>query len=162
MIRVVVADTGPVHYLYLIGEIGILPALFGEIYIPPEVYSELCHAGAPSTLKNWALNPPSWLRIHDVPAPTVPAVLALDVGERAAIALAEFIHSDLLLVDDRRAVRAAIAKGLGVTGTLGILRIAAEQGRVDIGRAVERLRATNFPYRAEMLEGLLERYRTGQ
>jgi predicted nucleic acid-binding protein len=92
----------------------------------------------------------------------VPAVLALDVGERAAIALAEFIHSDLLLVDDRRAVRAAIAKGLGVTGTLGILRIAAEQGRVDIGRAVERLRATNFPYRAEMLEGLLERYRTGQ
>jgi len=64
-------------------------------------------------------------------------------------------------VDDRKAVRAAIARGLGVTGTLGILRLAAEQGRIDIRQAVERLKATNFRYRAEMLEGLLERYRLG-
>ena len=162
MKRIVVADTGPVHYLFLIGEIEILPAVFGEIHIPREVYSELCHTGAPSPLRNWALNAPIWLRIQDVTAPTEPAMLALGVGERSAIALAEFIHADLLLVDDRKASRAAIARGLDVTGTLGILRFAAEQGRIDIRQAVERLKTTNFRYRAEMLEGLVERFRAGR
>lgn len=162
MNRVVVADTGPVHYLYLIGEIEVLPALFGEIHIPREVYLELCHAGAPRLLRNWALNAPTWLRIQDVAVSAEPAMLALDVGERSSIALAESIRAELLLVDDRKAVRAAIARGLGVTGTLGILRLAAEQGRIDIRHAVERLKATNFRYRPEMLEGLLERFRAGR
>jgi predicted nucleic acid-binding protein len=153
--RVVVADTGPVHYLYLIDEIEILPTVFGEIHIPREVYSELCHAGAPTELRNWAISAPTWLRVEDVSAPTESAMLSLDVGERSAIALAESICADLLLMDDRKAVRAAIARGLGVTGTLGILRLAAEQARIDIRQAVERLRTTNFRYRQEMLDQLV-------
>lgn len=162
MSSVVVADTGPVHYLYLIGEIEILPVVFGEIHIPREVYSELCHAGAPNMLRTWALNPPSWLRIQDVSVSMDPSIMALDVGERASIALAESIHAELLLVDDRKAVRAAIARGLGVTGTLGILRLAAQKGRIDIRQAVGLLKKTNFRYRQEMLDDLLERFRSGQ
>jgi len=89
-------------------------------------------------------------------------MMALGVGERSAIALAQSIHADLLLVDDRKAVRAAVQRGIGVTGTLGILRLAAEQGRIDIRQAIERLKTTNFRYRAEMLDHLLARYRSGQ
>ena len=101
MSSIVVADTGPVHPQYLRDEIEILPEVFGEVHIPREVYSELCHAGAPSLLRNWALDAPNWLRIQDVAAPTEPAMLALGVGERFAIALAESIHADLLVADDR-------------------------------------------------------------
>jgi len=35
--RVVVADTSPILYLHLIGEIDVLPALFGEIHLPTAV-----------------------------------------------------------------------------------------------------------------------------
>ena len=31
---IVVADTGPLNYLVLIGEIEILPVLFGQVFIP--------------------------------------------------------------------------------------------------------------------------------
>jgi hypothetical protein len=40
------------------------------------------------------------------------------IGEKTK----EFIHAALPLVDDRKALRAAIARGLGITGRLGIFR----------------------------------------
>jgi predicted nucleic acid-binding protein len=36
------------------------------------------------------------------------------------------LHADLILVDERKRTSAAIAKGFEVTGTLGILRLAAQ------------------------------------
>jgi predicted nucleic acid-binding protein len=49
-------------------------------------------------------------------------------GEAAAIELASRIHADLLLMDDRRRVIAAERQGLNVTGTLGVLDVAADHG----------------------------------
>ena len=39
--RAVVADTGPPHYLILIGAVDVLPQLFGRVLIPGVVASEL-------------------------------------------------------------------------------------------------------------------------
>jgi predicted nucleic acid-binding protein len=33
-VRLVVSDTGPLNYLILIGEIGLLPALFEKVVLP--------------------------------------------------------------------------------------------------------------------------------
>ena len=41
----VVADTGPINYLILIGEIDILPKLFDQIVIPSSVLAELQQIG---------------------------------------------------------------------------------------------------------------------
>ena len=41
----VVSDTSPINYLIRIGEIDLLPKLFGEVLIPPAVLQELQHAG---------------------------------------------------------------------------------------------------------------------
>ena len=38
---VVVADTSPLNYLVLIGELAILPSLYGQVVMPPEVLAEL-------------------------------------------------------------------------------------------------------------------------
>jgi predicted nucleic acid-binding protein len=57
-------------------------------------------------------------------------VEGLDEGEIAAIALATSLPADLLLMDDRKAVITRL-KGLRVTGTLGVLDVAAERGLVD-------------------------------
>ncbi len=39
--QVVIADTGPVNYLILIGHIDILPAMFEQVLLPSAVRGEL-------------------------------------------------------------------------------------------------------------------------
>jgi predicted nucleic acid-binding protein len=159
--RVVVADTSPILYLHLIGEIELLPALFHEIHLPVEVYNELCHPQAPQSLRAWALAKPSWLSIASAPVLTDPETASLDEGERAAIALAEFLLADLVLMDERKGVRVSLRKGFEVAGTLGILDLAARRGLINLAVSFDRLKTTNFRYRPEMLEDLLARLQSG-
>lgn len=152
---VVVADSGPIHYLLLIGRSEILPALFEKVIIPSEVRDELAHPRAPEVVRNWMNAPPAWLELRS-PAGLVDAGLdALDEGERAALALAISLHAGLLLLDDRAGVRLARRMGFRVTGTLGVLRQSAERGLLDLAEALERLKRTNFRYRQEIMDELL-------
>ena len=49
----VVSNTSPINYLVLIGQIDVLPALFGEITIPQAVRDEWTHPDAPAPLRAW-------------------------------------------------------------------------------------------------------------
>ncbi len=84
---VVVADTSPINYLILIGEIGVLQQLFQRVVIPEEVFSELMDTGAPPEVRGWATQHPDWIEIRK--SPSWDATLTdLDAGEASAIALA--------------------------------------------------------------------------
>ena len=48
---IVVADTGPIHYLILCGCIGVLHDLYGTVVLPEAVKSELSHRGAPAEIR---------------------------------------------------------------------------------------------------------------
>ena len=50
---IVVADTGPIHYLILIGEIEVLQTLAGQVIIPQAVLQELQAAAAPEPVRSW-------------------------------------------------------------------------------------------------------------
>lgn len=52
----------------------------------------------------------------------------------------------------------AARRGLHVIGTLGLLGTAADEGRVDFGDAVNRLRKTSFRASDALLRSLLARY----
>jgi predicted nucleic acid-binding protein len=92
-----------------------------------------------------------------------PSLGALDDGEKSAISLGLSVSADLILIDDRRGAAAARDKGLEVTGTLGILDLAARRGMIDFASALARLRATNFRRREELLDALLKQHkRSGQ
>lgn len=69
---------------------------------------------------------------------------ALDLGEREAIALAQVVHAELLLIDDSKGRLEARRLGLRVTGTLGVLKVAAERKLIDVKVVVKSLKATNF------------------
>lgn len=155
----VIADTGPVNYLLLIGHIDILPRLFGTVILPSAVRDELADIGTPSPVRDWIADPPLWIDIRP-PAtrcPSVESLKAFDSGEAAAIALAMELRADLLLMDDREGVIAARRKGFAVTGTLGVLTLAADRRLINLAEAFERLKHTNFRYRQEILDELLEK-----
>ena len=78
-----------------------------------------------------------WLETHNDP-PVFPdsSLDGLDGGEKAPIALAISLSANLLLIDDRAGVAVARGKGLRVTGTPGIVDLAAERGLLDFTEAI--------------------------
>ena len=100
-------------------------------------------------------NLPNWVTVMPTPKTNDVELNSLDQGERAAIALAERLNPTLILMDDRAGVTCARSRGFKVTGTLGLLKIAATRGLLDLAAALERLKTTNFRYWQEMFDELL-------
>lgn len=114
----VVADSSPLIYLSRVGVLHILPVLFGDIVVPTAVWNEAVE-GRPSASGIEKLRKADWLRVVDNPSAAVD--LGLDPGETAAILVAESLHADLLLIDERVGRAVAQERGLAVRGTLGVL-----------------------------------------
>lgn len=152
---IVVADTGPLRYLVLIGHADVLPRLLGAVSVPATVADELRHPNAPDAVRAWVASPPPWFVVHPDPVEPAPELRRLDPGERAAIALARALSAGLLLIDDRAGVAAARERGFRVTGTLGVLIEAASQDLLDLAAAFAALRLTNFHHAPALLDALL-------
>ena len=154
--HLVVADTSPIFYLLSIGHIGLLPLLFGKVFVPDAVQQELCHSAAPTMVRAWANVVPAWAEVTPVEMIDDAALRPLGAGERAAITLALSLHADLILIDERKGTNVALNKGFEVTGTLGVLMLASRRGFVDLAESFSRLKRTNFRYRQNILDKLLD------
>jgi predicted nucleic acid-binding protein len=159
-VRLVIADTGPINYLVLIGRIDLLAELFETVILPAAVRAELTSRNAPPAVQQWIADPPGWLEVSETPLSQNDdaSLKGIDIGERAAIQLAVALRADLLLIDDRKGVHAAERKGLVVTGTLGVLDLAARRGLIDFSQAIAQLRRTNFRIPEALLDALLKRH----
>ena len=129
---IVVADASPLQYLILVDQVALLERLYGSVCVPEVVAAELRAARAPDSVREWLVEPPSWAQIVSV-SPDEAASVAewLDAGERAAIALAERIRADLILIDDADGKAEAARRQFRVTGTLGVLRAGADEGLIN-------------------------------
>jgi len=155
---IIVSDTSPINYLILIGQIDLLPQLFHQIIIPQAVYSELSDMEAPTLVRNWITTPPDWIKIQSVSQIADMIIDLLDPGEREAILLAQEINANLLLLDDMKARRTAIDRGLIITGILGILDQAATMKLIDLPIAVQNLQNTSFWVSDGLLQKLLDNH----
>lgn len=155
---IAVADASPLCYLVLIGEIDLLPKLFGRVLVPHAVITELLHEGAPEAVRVWASNLPAWICAEATPDVLPSGMEKLQAGERAAIVLAESSKADIILLDERAARRVAAQRELRVTGTLGVLAEAATRGFVDLATTVDRLRKTTFRCSPVLLKATLDRF----
>lgn len=151
----VVTDPSPVFYLLSIGRVDLLPALFGTVLLPDAVHQELSHPAAPEFVRAWVRSLPPWLKLQSVAPLEDRTLQSLGAGERAAIALAHTVQAGLILIDERKATRVAIQQGFDVTGTLGILRLAARRNLVDLAACIKALKGTSFRYHQEILDELL-------
>ena len=154
---IVVADTGPVNYLVLSGQIDLAHDLYGALLIPPAVHHELLDARAPAAVRQWAKTPPAWVEVRT--PKDASRFSELGPGEREAISLALETKADVLLIDEAAGRKAAVENGVAVKGTLGILEEAANRNLVDLTQAVSKLRATSIFLSEELVQDALNRYR---
>ena len=136
----VVSDTSPLRELSGIGQLELIPALYGTVLVPPAVVAELSVPVAGFPLLSPANCP--FLRPQ---APTDVLRVAslrvgLDAGEAEAIALAIETRAEALLMDERKGRRVAAELGIRRIGILGILSAAKSRGLVpELRPLVERL-----------------------
>ena len=143
---IVVSDTTIFRYLVLIKAVEVIPRLFDEVHVPTEVIAELGRSQSPTLeiVRQWANSPPPWVRVSRPSQIDDDVLRKLDLGEAQAIALAEEIKADLLLIDEKQGRKVARERGLRVVGTLAVLEEAAVRDYLDIEKAIDRLRDERF------------------
>ncbi|MBI3490947.1 MAG: DUF3368 domain-containing protein [Acidobacteria bacterium] len=153
---IVVSDTSPLNYLVLIDLQHILPRLFERILIPEAVRQELQSTAAPDAIKRFLEAEPAWLETR-LASEIDPKLLQLDPGEREAIALALAASADVVLLDERKGRQAARERRLAVSGTLGVLDLAARRGLVSFSEALLRLERTTFRASPRLISRIREK-----
>jgi predicted nucleic acid-binding protein len=144
------------NYLVLIEAVELLPRLYTRVLLPCAVWEELNHPRTPEAVRLWMSQLPTWLEIICPASPLDTELSNLDTGEAQAIALALERRADLPLIDERDGTATALARGVTVTGTLGVLDRAAKLGLVDLPAAFTRLCQTTFRCPVRLLITLLE------
>lgn len=132
----VICNTSPLQYLYQSDGLELLAELFGQVQVPEAVAVELnegrrrnVHLPDPTALP--------WLTIRSVRDRTLmPLVTNMGDGEMEVLALGLETPDALLILDDRRARRHALALGLKFSGTLGIMLLAKERGVLEAVKPV--------------------------
>lgn len=150
----VIADISPLIVLVNIGHVEVLPKLFGRIVIPPAVAQELTFPPRPQAVRDFAATPPPWLRIER--PSIVQPIPELHPGETEALSLALELHADLVLIDERRAYREAVARKLNAIGTIRVLERAAAEKFLDLREAFNRLTKTDFWISQKLLDERLK------
>jgi predicted nucleic acid-binding protein len=152
----VIADSSPLIVLANIGAIEVLPSLFGQVTIPPQVAAELSQGNRPKVVQDLIANKPAWLNVQ---SPSVnEQIPLLQEGEIAAINLAREMKADLLLIDEIEGRKAAAARKIPLTGTIGVLEMAAKANLLDLKEAFEKVKQTDFWISPKLLDERLKIY----
>jgi uncharacterized protein len=141
----VICDTSPIQYLHQVGLLSILPALIGEITIPPAVVNELA-VGRELGISLPGIEQLDWIAVQQ-PAGQValPLVNDLGSGEAEVLLLALESREPVVVLDDALARRVAEALDLPLTGTLGLLLDAKQADLItEIKPVLDQLDALRF------------------
>ncbi|MCK4761207.1 MAG: DUF3368 domain-containing protein [Candidatus Aminicenantes bacterium] len=123
----VVADTTPLILLSKISKFDILKSVYGEIIISRGVFEEYERGKQKKYYID--ISHFDWIKIVDITnRKPLEFIVDLDKGEAESIVLAEEIKAERLIIDEIRGRNFAKSKGLGITGTIGVLLKAKERG----------------------------------
>ncbi len=147
----IITNTSPLIALERIGQLSLLPKLYGKVVRPQAVLTEIEEGKGKYGISDNLYNA-DWLETVKDP-PEMNLRRELGAGETAVIALAVRDNADLVILDDLAARNVAIELGLSVSGTLGILLAAHKRGLLkDITLAVDALTMTGFRVSQNIME----------
>lgn len=124
---IVVSNSSPLIVLTKIGHLDLLAKLYGTITITPQVQAEVVRAGQglPGAAE---VSTASWIIVRPVDSiaklKDIQSNLGLGIGEASAIVLAKELRANVILLDDRKARRAAREEDLTALGSVGVLESA--------------------------------------
>jgi predicted nucleic acid-binding protein len=157
-LRVVVSDTSPLRALAHLEHVNWLEAMFQRVLVPPAVVLELRNPPVsyrPVDISIWPFlemrSPRDLGRVEELRS-------MLDAGEAEAIALAEELRAEVVLVDELAGREVAHRCGFTVLGTLGVLVRAKERGFLSaVAPLLDRLRSElNFHVSVDLRRRILE------
>lgn len=123
-----VVNASPVILLGKVEHLGLLEALCARMVIPAAVVSEVCADPHRDAGQDWLKNQ-AQAHIHDV-GPIDPLITTWDlgIGESKVLTWAREHSGYEAILDDRAARNCAMALGIPVRGTLGVILLAKREG----------------------------------
>jgi hypothetical protein len=154
-VKPVITNNTPLAALWSVGYLALLRDLFKEVWAPQAVCDEFL--AAEPALRQATLESSPWIRCVSLQNPQHVAVyIGLDRGEAEVLSLAEESEPRLIIMDELRGRRYAQRLGLPLTGTLGVLLLAKEQGLIPaIKPLVEALLNAGLYLTPELIEKAL-------
>lgn len=126
----VVSNTTPIISLLKLNKLDLLKKLYNEVTIPFAVYEEIEKGAIKSYYQN--LKEFSWINITKIRnKESLDYFFELDKGEAEVLILAHEINADLVIIDELAGRRYAENLNLKLTGTLGILLKAKQNGIIS-------------------------------
>ena len=126
---IVFSNTTPFIALSSINQLDLLPKMFGQIHVVNEVIEE-CAEGGHIIVPDLHTLP--WvIKVSSTEQITISILLELDKGEKHTLQMAKAMQADRVVIDEKIGRDVAEYIGLEVTGTLGILLKAKQQGWID-------------------------------
>jgi predicted nucleic acid-binding protein len=155
-VRPIIANSTPLVALWVLERLDILRELYGEVLIPPGVQAEFLMAER--ALRQAVLDDAPWIKVVPLANPNrTLAYTALDRGEAEALALAEECEARLVIIDERKGRRYASRLGLPLTGTLGILLLAKNEGLIPaVAPLIDALQEAGLYLDEDLVAGVLE------
>lgn len=156
---IIVSDTSPISNLIIIDQLLILKALYGQLIIPESVSQEV-QALDTFGIDVSFVSKADWITVQSASDRSLVAKLAFEVdsGEAEAIALAIELNADRLLIDERIGREVAQRYGLRITGLLGALVSAKQNGLIsELKPIVDQLiRQAKFRVHADLYSQILQ------
>ncbi len=137
----IVGDSSALISLCIVDCLDYLIERFGSLYVPVSVYDELTKLPRNQSEVLKIFLKERVVAVKDKRLKT----LWLGAGESEAIDLYFELKADLLLVDDQRAKSFAIMNNIHTIGSLGVLLLAKEDGKIEsIKPLLDRLTASGI------------------
>ncbi|HHD79028.1 DUF3368 domain-containing protein [Sulfurovum sp.] len=147
----IIGDSSALVALSIMGRLDLLEIIFGEIYVPQAVYDEVAVSGKPEGIKL-----KKFLKDKVVNAEVGISKMGLGFGELEAISLYKTMNAQFLLIDDKRAKKFAELNGVNVIGSIGVVLLAKELGKVkSIRTDLEKLLKSNVFVSKHLIERIL-------
>lgn len=159
---IVVSDTTPIISLMKAGQLELLQKLFGFVCIPKAVYRELTE-NKTFLEEVKIVQECEFLYVEEVDNEKSVVILqnftGLDAWESESIILADEKQSDVLLMDEHKGRQVAKKMGITITGTIGILTQAFDEGMLtkeDVEECIERLKESGLRISEKLYQRLRE------
>lgn len=156
--RKVIVNSTPLIALCHVNQLTVLKKLYGEIIIPKAVYDEIS-VKEDSVCRKTVDESLDWIHVREIQNIMAKAMFKsqLHDGEVEVMILAKEQGADVVIIDDQNAKKYAKYLELPVTGTLGVLIKAKQEGYISELKPILEVMVQNGIYiKTSLIEYCLE------